>query len=326
MGMFHRARTTSPAKYSSNRQFASSGTAVGRMHTRCIPTYARAVRLPLLAVHGGAGAVPEHRLAPSQAGCEAAVEAAWPVLLRGDVRAAVVAAVRVLEDLPVFNAGTGSVPNTAGVVELDAAAMLGTGLRFGAVIGVRQTRNPVLITEALLDEEFGVLAGPPADEIGARLGLAVDNAALRRAASGTPVGDTVGAIAVDAEGRCAAALSTGGRSGQPPGRVGDVPLPGCGLYADDRLGAAAATGNGEAIMRTVLAHRALVLLGTGIDPAVAARDALAVMQMDTGGTGGLLLANAKGALGIACTTQAMSFAWRRSDAGGAGVHPDGTLL
>ena len=122
-------------------------------------------------------------------------------------------------------------------------------------------------------------------------------------------GGTVGAVALDAAGRLAAATSTGGIAGKRAGRVGDSPLIGCGTYADAR-GAASATGDGEAIIRVVLAARAVDALEKASEPAAAAGAALARMQALTGGTGGLILLDATGRAGLAHTTLFMAVARR----------------
>jgi beta-aspartyl-peptidase (threonine type) len=116
---------------------------------------------------------------------------------------------------------------------------------------------------------------------------------------------TVGAVAVDGRGRVAAATSTGGIMGKLPGRVGDSAVIGAGTYADDRLGAASATGPGEAIIRLTLARRALELLARGADPSIAGEQAVGEVLERTGARCGLILADPSGRVGAACTAEEM---------------------
>jgi beta-aspartyl-peptidase (threonine type) len=119
---------------------------------------------------------------------------------------------------------------------------------------------------------------------------------------------TVGAVARDARGALAAATSTGGRLLKAVGRVGDSPIPGAGNYADDRAGAASATGDGDAILRVALTRTATDLIRAGLHPEEAARAALGMLVERTGGTGGLIVVDPLGRLGWARTTRTMSWA------------------
>lgn len=226
-----------------------------------------------LAIHGGAGAVSaatvtRERQQDFRRGLDAALTAGQRVLAAGG-RAldAVEAAVVVLEDDPLFNAGRGAVLTADGTAELDAAIMDGTHLRAGAVAQVRCTKNPIRLARAVLEHLPHVfLAGDGADAYAVEVGLAqVSNdyfvtparreefAALRRSPRPEPRG-TVGAVARDRGGALAAATSTGGTVGKRRGRVGDSPVIGAGTYADDATCAVSATGDGEWLLRTVLAH------------------------------------------------------------------------
>ena len=203
--------------------------------------------VPAAVAHGGAGPGP-HR----QENVEAAIARAAGILETGGtaVEAAVEACV-MLEDDPVFNAGTGAVYRTDGSVLLDASLQTSDG-RMGFVIAMRDTPNPIRVAAALLDEEINGLAGN-----GARA-WADSKGHPKAAVDGRPprvgVGDTVGVIARDFTGALACATSTGGTSYRPAGRVGDVPLPGSGFWAEHGL-AVAATGVGEAITRSLLRYR-----------------------------------------------------------------------
>jgi beta-aspartyl-peptidase (threonine type) len=269
-----------------------------------------------LIVHGGAGARPPEEREESQAAVEAALEAGWGEIASGAL-AAVVAAVRVLEDAPVLNAGVGAYPNSDGVVELDAGVMLGEGLRAGAVGAVRDIRHPVDLARAVMEDGRHVLlVAGGASRFAAERGIErCDPAVLllaaprRPGAGAAPPGDTVGAVARDAAGRLAVAVSTGGTAGKHPGRLGDSPLPGAGFYADDDAGAACATGVGEGFIRTVLCHHAVERLAGG-DPAGVAAESIAHLERRVGGRGGIIVLGATGDPAAAWNTPHMAWALR----------------
>jgi beta-aspartyl-peptidase (threonine type) len=210
---------------------------------------------PAILVHGGAGNTPVRDEAPFHAALRAAVEAGIAALADGAVAAAV-AAVEVLEDDPHFNAGRGSVPTSEGYVEMDAAVMDGRTNRAGAVAAVTTARHPIALARAVLDATPHVLlVGEGAERLAAdhQLERKPPDWFLTRTRTQAPGPGTVGAVVRDESGALAAATSTGGRRGQPPGRVGDTPLPGAGTFADQRR-AISMTGDGEAIIRALSAH------------------------------------------------------------------------
>ncbi|MEC7744074.1 MAG: isoaspartyl peptidase/L-asparaginase [Candidatus Thermoplasmatota archaeon] len=203
--------------------------------------------IPAVVAHGGAGPGPDR-----QKNVEEAVEIASRLLQSGAsaIEAAVEACV-VLEDDPVFNAGTGGVFRNDGSVLLDASLHVSDG-RMGFVIAMEDTPNPIRVAADLLDEPINGLTGE-----GARLWADSKGHKRARVEGRPPVegdGDTVGVIARDSTGAMACATSTGGCSYRPPGRVGDVPLPGCGFWASGEL-SVAATGEGEAITTALLSYR-----------------------------------------------------------------------
>ncbi len=213
--------------------------------------------IPAAVAHGGAGAGPE-RLA----NVERAIAIAAGILESGGsaIDAAVEACV-VLEDDPVFNAGTGSVFRTDGSVLLDASIQTSDG-RMGFVIAMEETPNPIRVAADLLNEKINGLTGE-----GARIWA--DNKGFPRApVEGRPphdaATDTVGVVARDRTGSIVCATSTGGCSNRPPGRVGDVPLPGCGFWVQDGVGVGA-TGIGEAITRGMLSYRVAERILSGED-------------------------------------------------------------
>jgi beta-aspartyl-peptidase (threonine type) len=272
----------------------------------------------IVAVHGGAGGGPkggEAASAPHREALADAVGAARDVLAAGGgALDAAVAAVVVLEDCPLFNAGRGAVPNEAGEFELDAAVMDGAERRAGAVAAVRGVRNPVLLARAVMDETPHVLmAGDGAEQLAGRLGIdrAEPDWFAERGPEHAPGDGTVGAVTLDGDGRLAAATSTGGVRGQLHGRVGDTPLPGAGTYADD-LVAVSGTGKGEAMMQTVAAHEVAALVRHAGLPLAEAAQTVAEAIEPLGG-GGLIAVGADGSLAMPFTTPVMYRGWARGD-------------
>lgn len=298
-------------------------------------------------VHGGAWAIPDEQVEPHLAGCRAALAAGWAVLAAGgDAMSACEAAVRLMEDDPIFDAGTGSVLTSEGTVELDAALMDGRTLRYGAVANLRRVRNPISLARRVLEGPGTLLVAEGAERFAEAAGVAlVENGALvvereRRLweawragqAAGAQYGDpaagdrtpgppsahavgghdTVGAIALDGAGNLVAANSTGGTPFKLPGRVGDTPLVGCGLYADARVGAAVCTGWGESIVRVALARRAVELLERGLPPQSAAEVAVRTLDRSVaGGSGGCIILTPHGRVGLAWNTRRMAYAYRQ---------------
>ncbi len=275
-----------------------------------------------IVVHGGAGGLPrdEERVERMRSGAAAAVEAGHAVLAAGGAALdAVEAAVVVLEDDPEFNAGRGAALTEYGRVELDASMMDGTHRAAGAVAAVRGVRNPIRAARAVLEEGRHVLlVGPPAIEFAATAGLAfeaetwfvTERERLALANAAEPARGTVGAVARDAEGRLAAATSTGGVSGQRLGRVGDSPLVGAGTWADDATVAVSCTGHGESIIRSALAHEVDALLrhrGFGLEEACE----LAIEGLGRWGQdGGLIAVSAHGEVAATFNSPGMTRAWR----------------
>jgi L-asparaginase / beta-aspartyl-peptidase len=276
-----------------------------------------------IVVHGGAGVWPEDAHEAARAGMEAAVAAGHAVLAAGgDALAAVEAAVVVLEDDPIFNAGRGAALDERGRVLLDAAIMRGGDRAAGSVAALVGIRNPVRAARAILDEgRHLMLVGEPASTFARDAGL--DTApeawfrteARRRAFENGDAsrGGTVGAVARDASGGLAAATSTGGSARKHPGRVGDSPLVAAGTWADDATAAISCTGDGEAIIRTALAHEVDALMRhAGLPLADACERALADLA-PADGTGGLIAVGADGAVAARFTTAAMPHGWQVGD-------------
>jgi beta-aspartyl-peptidase (threonine type) len=284
-----------------------------------------------LVVHGGCGQLAPDRLpgpdADCRAGLAAALAAGQAVLAAGGpALEAVIAAVMVLEDDPLFNAGRGSVLTADGTVELDAAVMEGATRAAGAVAGVTATRNPVRLARAVMDHSpHLLLARDGADVFAREQGLAdTDNdwfitplrqqalaAQQAAAARGESLFDaavkygTVGAVARDAAGHMAAATSTGGLTGKRWGRIGDSPLIGAGTWADDRSIAVSATGTGEAFIRAAAAHDVAARMRHGGATAAAAAGAVLAEVQALHGQGGLIWVDADGRPGWRFSTSGM---------------------
>jgi beta-aspartyl-peptidase (threonine type) len=269
---------------------------------------------PSIIVHGGAGPIRDESLPARLEGCKVAALAGWKILDQGGAAIdAAESAVVILEDNPLFNAGTGSTLNRLGQVEMDAAIMEGPSLRAGSVAAVSGIKNPIKLARRIMEAGRHVmLAGEGALLFARQIGfpefpsdsLIVDH----RRKSWEDKHGTIGCVAVDSAGQLAVATSTGGIFDKLPGRVGDSPLIGCGTYADG-YGAASCTGDGEAIIRVVLAKSAVDLLKAGADPQTAAEEAVVLLAAKTGGTGGLIVINSQGKIGYARNTTHMPVCW-----------------
>jgi beta-aspartyl-peptidase (threonine type) len=284
--------------------------------------------LAAIAVHGGAfDILPTHR-DRFREGCLAAARAGWRALDDGgSALDAVEAAVRDLEGSGIFGAGRGSALSEEGVIELDAGMMDGEGLRVGSVASVIGVPHPITLARRVLESPFAVFTGVGARRFAEQTGVETcDPDELVSDAEraiweerrrhpdpdwvNTMFGrDTVGAIALDRAGNLAAGTSTGGMPFKPPGRVGDSPFIGAGLYADNETGAASTTGHGERIIPVVLAKRAADLMGEGLDPQLAAERALGTLAR-VRGRGGLITMDRQGRIGVTWNTPAMAFAVR----------------
>lgn len=275
-------------------------------------------------VHGGAGDVPAERVGLHVAGCERAAAAGAEVLANGGTALdAVQRAVEVLEDEPLFNAGTGACLNEEGHIELDASIMSGENLRAGAVCALPSFRHPIAIARKVMSEtrhlllagegavRFAIERGferTPEIEMITELSRKKWDAARAKDAAESWAGGTVGAVARDDRGHVAAATSTGGMVNKRVGRVGDSPIVGAGTYADDEAGACSTTGHGEAMMRVCLAKTAVDEMRAKRDPEQAARTSMELMERRTNETGGAILVTPDGSLGLARTTRTMSWA------------------
>ena len=248
-------------------------------------------------VHGGAKAIAPALDEAHRSGCLLALAAGQAILQAGGSAVdAVEMAIRALEDDPTFNAGYGAVLNARGQVECDAAIMDGSDLAVGGVAAVSTLRHPISVAAVMLAETPVLLVGHGAEcfardhdgELCAPADLVVER-------PGDPGCDTVGCVALDIHGHVAAGTSTGGLAGSHQGRVGDSPLPGCGLYADDAVGAVSLSGDGESLIRTTLASRLIHSL-EAVAPDAAIELCLARLT-EVGGEAGLIVIDAEGRIG-----------------------------
>ncbi len=243
-----------------------------------------------------------------------ALEAGFQVLQSGTALDAVAAAVVVLEDSPLFNAGRGACFNADGEIEMDASIMDGAKLRAGAVAAVERIRNPVLAARAVMEHTRHVLlAGDAADRFARQQGLKLENpsyfatprrlAALKQGRKNFH--GTVGAVALDGDGNLAAATSTGGYTGKMAGRVGDSPLVGAGTYADNRACAVSGTGLGEAFIRAAVAHDVCARMRYAKASLAAAAAAALRSVAALGGDGGLVAVDRRGNVAMPFNSEGM---------------------
>lgn len=279
------------------------------------PIAAAAEKPIAIAIHGGAGVIERGSLTEEQelairAALEAALTTGHRLLLEGaTATAAVEAAVVVLEDSPLFNAGRGAVFNNEGENELDASIMDGRTLKAGAVTGVRRIKNPILLAHRVMAESDHVmLSGAGAESFAVQQGFdlidpeyfhterrweQLQKAKAEESAARTrrtpPKFGTVGAVALDRNGNLAAATSTGGLTNKRFGRIGDTPIIGAGTYADNGTCAISATGHGEYFIRAVVGHDIAALMRYAELPlADAARRVIRDKLTGLGGTGGVI--------------------------------------
>ena len=294
-----------------------------------------------IVVHGGAGGPPQplreeleslppaartDRFAKSDTAeaLRAAARAGYEVLeASGQAWDAVEAAVVVLEDSGQFNAGAGSNPQLDGIARMDASLMDGRDLSFGAALGVAGVKNPIRLARRIAEDTPHVcVAGDGARNLAEHFGLELAEPPRKEPRTAPPpeliqlyhemYGDTVGAVALDTRGDLAAATSTGGIQHMLPGRVGDTPFIGCGAYADNDLAAISTTGQGELIIRSLLAARTCWALQQDLSLDAAAQQAVKFMTTRLGGRGGLVAINRQGDLAIVHSSAALVSASQRA--------------
>ena len=267
-----------------------------------------------LVIHGGAGAQPDIDYSEQRSHLAALIGSGQEMLAAGrSALETVVAMVADMEASGHYVAGKGSGPNTDGVVELDASVMDGTGQRAGAVASLREVDHPIRAALSVMEDGRQVmLAGGGARDFAlARGAAAIEDPAsyysehVRHGSAAEAASHgTVGAVALDGQGRLAAATSTGGTFNKVPGRVGDTPLIGAGTWADD-LVAVSGTGIGEAFMRTCAAHDVSARMRYGNAPLDLATRAVLDEVAKCGGDGGLIAVDRAGNIAMPFNSKGM---------------------
>jgi beta-aspartyl-peptidase (threonine type) len=295
---------------------------------------------PVLLIHGGAWAMPDDAVVAHEAGIANALAAGYTLLEQGATAVdAVEAAVAVMEDDETFDAGRGSFLTQDGRVQMDALLMNGENLRTGGVACVERLRNPIRAARLVLDKSPHVyFVGTGAERFARQHGMSLcdnmelviprEQERLYKAQADERAGlpdetfsgsldsgsldshDTVGAVALDAQGNIAAGTSTGGTLNKAPGRVGDSSLIGCGCYADNLTAAVSLTGWGEPIMKLVLGKWAVDRVAAGASPDEAAHEAIDCLFDRLGGHGGIILLGPDGRVGLAHNTPRMAWGLR----------------
>jgi beta-aspartyl-peptidase (threonine type) len=287
-----------------------------------------------IAIHGGAGTIAPHLLTPQleidyRSGLKAALEAGNRVLKSGGTATeAVLAAVVELENNPLFNAGKGGVFNHLGQHEMDAAIMEGKYLKAGAVCGVKNIKNPVLLAHAVMTKSPHVMmAGDGAEAFAKTVNIefadnayfhtehryqqwldikGTENYQLDHTAKSENKMGTVGAVALDNNGNIAAATSTGGMTNKKFGRVGDSPIIGAGTYANNETCAISCTGHGELFIRSVVAYDISCLMAY---KGLTLKQACEIVVMDKlvkiEGEGGLVAIDAHGNIEMPFNSEGM---------------------
>jgi L-asparaginase / beta-aspartyl-peptidase len=299
---------------------------------------------PAIAIHGGAGTIPRGSMTAElekdyRDTMTASLKAGQSVLLAGGSAVdAVVAAIRIMEDSPLFNAGKGAVFTNLGTNEMDASIMDGSTQKAGAIAGVRRVKNPIEAARAVMDKSRHVMfAGEGADAFAKAQGLEIvpesyfaterrleqlerakkrdqlqlDHTPAPPAKKTDLLHDsdskygTVGAVALDRRGNLAAGTSTGGLTNKMPGRIGDSPIIGAGTYAQNGLVAISATGTGEMFMRSVAAYDVAARMKYGREQsAVAGSNALEQVRK-LGGNGGFVIMDVTGETNFVFNTSGM---------------------
>jgi beta-aspartyl-peptidase (threonine type) len=284
-----------------------------------------------IAIHGGAGTILRTTMTPElqvqyENALQAALDAGYNILAAGGTSVdAVTAAVVSLEDFPLFNAGKGAVFNNLGKHEMDAAIMNGQNLEAGAVCGVANIKNPVLLAKAImLHSEHVVLCGAGAEQFGTTQGIAQEpdqyfftqqryeqwqQALLEDRVQLDHTEKkfgTVGAVALDASGNLAGATSTGGMTNKKYGRMGDSPVIGAGTYANNNTCAISCTGHGELFIRSVVAYDISCLMEyAGLSLKDACNKVVHDKLVKIGGEGGLIAIDKYGNIELPFNSEGM---------------------
>ncbi|HEX9397803.1 MAG TPA: isoaspartyl peptidase/L-asparaginase [Burkholderiales bacterium] len=269
---------------------------------------------PVIAIHGGAGRIDRATRSRCGAALRHALEKAYAILkANGTSLDAVTAAVVILEDSGLFNAGRGASLNAEGGIELDASIMEGRGLRAGGVAAVSNVRNPIFAARAVMEHSKHVLlVGKGAERFSKHRRLSTVKKNYFQSAKKSHSG-TVGAVALDRDGNLAAATSTGGYRGKLAGRVGDSPLIGAGTWADNRTCAVSCTGVGEFFIRTAAAYDVSARMRYGKRRLASSSREVLNQVKKINGRGGLVAVDRRGNIAMPFNSTGMYRAWVTRD-------------
>lgn len=287
-----------------------------------------------IAIHGGAGTILRSSMTPEKEkdykqALHDAITAGEQVLKQGGISLdAVEAAIRSLEDNPLFNAGRGSVFTHDGKNEMDASIMNGADLMAGAVSGLHNIKNPVSLAKAVMQQtEHVFLAGEGAIDFAKKINaefmpddyffvqmrydqlqeaLKTDSIVLDHTETNEKKFGTVGAVAIDAHGNLAAGTSTGGMTNKKHGRIGDTPMIGAGTYANNNTCAVSCTGHGEFFIRSVVAYDVSCLMEyKGLSLQEACDMVVKQKLVKIGGEGGLIAIDKNGNIELPYNSEGM---------------------
>ena len=299
-------------------------------------------------IHGGAGTIERSRMTPEREKAfrdklSEALLAGFGVLEKGGASLdAVVAAITLMEDSPLFNAGKGAVFTSAGTNELDSSIMDGRTLKAGAVAGLKRVKNPILLARLVMEQSPHVMmTGDGAETFAVQKGVEMVDPKyfyteerwqqlqrVKEAEKSPPPRKsrlervkpfeehkfgTVGAVALDRAGNLGAGTSTGGMTNKRFGRVGDSPIIGAGTYADNETCAVSCTGDGEYFIRAAVAHNVSAMMLYGGKPVAEAAAGALEKARKLGGTGGLIALDRRGNFTTPFNTSGMYRGWIGAD-------------
>ncbi|WP_258103601.1 isoaspartyl peptidase/L-asparaginase family protein [Marinoscillum sp. MHG1-6] len=273
----------------------------------------------ILVIHGGAGTITREKMSATmdsiyRSVLQTSLRTGYDILEKGGTSCdAVIAAISLLEDNPLFNAGVGAVFTSEMTTELDASIMRGSDLNAGAVAGVKTVKNPIKAAFLVMEKSSHVMfSGAGADAFAAEQGLEIVEPSyfstqnrLERLQQIQKEHGTVGVVALDTEGNLCAGTSTGGMTNKKWGRIGDSPIIGAGTYAKNATCGVSCTGYGEYFIRTATAYNVSALMEyKGLDIKTAAELALK-QTYDLGGLGGLIALDTAGNVAMPFSTEGM---------------------
>lgn len=302
-----------------------------------------------IAIHGGAGTILRSTMTPEKEAAyttalQTALQVGYQLLEKGAAALdAVEAAVRSLEDCPLFNAGRGSVFTATGEHEMDASIMDGRTLEAGAVAGVQGIKNPISLARLVMERSGHVMLAARGAEVFAKeMGCDfqpadyfydafryeqwqavkdTDSFQLDHSTKKDEKFGTVGAVALDRDGNLAAATSTGGMTNKKFGRIGDSPIIGAGTYANNRTCAVSCTGSGEFFIRSVVAYDVSCLMEyKELSLDAACREVVQHRLLAMGGDGGLIAVDVEGNICLEFNTEGMYRGWKNEKGEGIEIY------